>query len=145
METSDGGLIVNRGDRKMNIAYQLIFIVFLLNFPVGASGCQQEKAPDKAEQQTEEGDENALASLRMAKAKLGTRSETAGKAGNASKRIKETVNGSVNKNTVYIIDSIQEPILRLTWNDKSVTPREITTNPVVVQRSVAQSQLNIDR
>jgi hypothetical protein len=129
----------------MNIAYQFIFIVFLLNFPVGASGCPQEKAPEKAEQQTEEGDENALASLRITKAKLGARSEAAEKAGEASKRTKEAANGSVNKNTVYIIDSIQEPILRLAWNDKSVTPREITANPVVVQRSGAQSRLNTDR
>ena len=90
----------------MNGVYQSIFIAFLLNFPVGAFGCPQEKAPEKAEQQTEEGDENALASLGMAKAKLGARSETAGKAGVASKRTKDAADGRFEKNTAYFIDSI---------------------------------------
>jgi hypothetical protein len=65
----------------MNIAYRLILIVFLLNFPLRVFGCQTEKAPEKVEQQTEQEEENALARLKpeTVKIKPGMQSETAGR------------------------------------------------------------------
>lgn len=49
----------------MNCAYKFILIVFLLNLPIGAFGCETEKAPEKVEQQTDQEEDNALAKLKL--------------------------------------------------------------------------------
>lgn len=90
----------------MNCAYKLILIVFLLKLPMGAFGCETEKAPEKVEQQTDQEEDNALAKLNLERQRK-----------NEAGDLKQQVKGSINASESQRYTGKKFPIFR-TGNSK---------------------------